>query len=108
MSASPQDSYLFLHPYVRYGLGMVYYRSSRHEEALWHFRRAIEVNPCNAVLVCCEGMVRIYYMSTSGPVILLSTQVHEQRKNWTAALEVYNRAVSLAPNSSLVLFKRVR
>jgi len=51
-------------------------------------------------------MIRL--LSTSGRVILLSAQVHEQRKNWTEALEVYNRAVSLAPNSSLVLFKRVR
>lgn len=42
---------------ARYGLGMVYYRSSRFDEAQWHFRKAIEINPCNAVLICCEGMV---------------------------------------------------
>lgn len=49
--------------------------------------------------------------TTSALVILMtvsSAQVYEQRKNWPAALEVYNRAVLLAPNSSLVLFKRVR
>jgi hypothetical protein len=54
-----QDSNRLRGVLCRYGLGMVYYRSSRYDEAQWHFRKAIEINPCNAVLVCCEGMVRM-------------------------------------------------
>ena len=43
----------------RYGLGMVYYRTNMIDLAQWHFRKAIDTNPSNAVLICCEGMVGV-------------------------------------------------
>jgi anaphase-promoting complex subunit 3 len=93
----------------RYGLGMVYYRTTKLDLAQWHFRKAIDINPSNAVLICCEGMVCV----SPGRTILASDRVHwfkvyEQKKEYRLALAVYTRAVAAAPNSSLVMFRRAR
>lgn len=56
---------LILIKFGRYGLGMVYYRTNKIDLAQWHFRKAIEINPTNAVLICCEGMVSVSYWGLS-------------------------------------------
>jgi hypothetical protein len=43
----------------RYGLGTAYLRKNKLRHAEHHFRRAVEINPSNAVLVCCVGQVRL-------------------------------------------------
>lgn len=51
----------FIDPYVesddRYGMGLVYLKTGKPAYAEHHFRRAAEINPSNAVLLCCIGMV---------------------------------------------------
>ena len=41
-----------------YGLGKVYEKLGKYEVAEKHFRTAAAINPTNAVLICCIGMVR--------------------------------------------------
>lgn len=43
---------------TRYGLGTCYMRMSKIRMAEFHFRKAVEINPKNAVLLGCLGMVR--------------------------------------------------
>ncbi len=45
-----------------YGLGKVYEKMGKYEVAEKHFRTAATINPTNAVLVCCIGMVRSYHL----------------------------------------------
>ncbi len=41
----------------RYGLGTVYLKENKLRKAGYHFGKAIEISPSNAVLVSCEGTV---------------------------------------------------
>ena len=53
-----------LHAYLgrvfqrRYGLGTCYLRKSKIRMAEYHYRKAAEIHPNNAVLLGCVGMVR--------------------------------------------------
>ncbi|EIW70360.1 hypothetical protein TREMEDRAFT_28684 [Tremella mesenterica DSM 1558] len=73
-----------------YGMGLVYLKTGKPKHAEHHFRRAAELNPTNAVLLCCIGMVL------------------EQMDNVIQALEYYDKAVRFSPNSPMVVFKRIR
>jgi hypothetical protein len=42
----------------RYGLGTCYLRKSKIRMAEYHYRKAAEIHPNNAVLLGCVGMVR--------------------------------------------------
>src|SRR5258708_31325326 len=39
-------------------MGMAFFKTNKYNVAQWHFRRAIEINPSNALLWSCDGMVR--------------------------------------------------
>lgn len=43
----------------RYGLGTCYLRMSKIRLAEYHYRKAVEIHPKNAVLLGCVGMVRV-------------------------------------------------
>lgn len=58
--------------------------------AEYHFRKAVEINSSNAMLVSCIGSVL------------------EKQDRKKEALEMYERACLLAPYSPAVRFKRVR
>ncbi|KAK8864454.1 hypothetical protein IAR55_001703 [Kwoniella newhampshirensis] len=73
-----------------YGMGLVYLKTGKHKYAEHHFRRAVEINPTNAVLLCCVGMVL------------------EQSDDIVQAIRYYERAVLFAPDSPMVHFKRIR
>lgn len=53
------NAYYFLISRGRYGLGTCYLRMSKIRLAEYHYRKAAEVHPSNAVLLGCLGMVRI-------------------------------------------------
>ncbi|OCF36805.1 anaphase-promoting complex subunit 3 [Kwoniella heveanensis BCC8398] len=73
-----------------YGMGLVYMKTGKTRYAEHHFRRAVDINPTNAVLLCCVGMVL------------------EQSDDIVQAIHFYERAVAYAPNSPMVQFKRIR
>jgi hypothetical protein len=50
----PSLAYLFEY---RYGLGTCYLRMSKIRLAEYHYRKAVEIHPKNAVLLGCVGMV---------------------------------------------------
>jgi len=52
-----QHAYLLVRSH-RYGLGTCYLRMSKIRLAEYHFRKAAEIHPRNAVLLGCVGMVR--------------------------------------------------
>lgn len=42
-----------------YGLGRVYDKQGKYDTARKHYKRAAEINPTNAILVCCMGVVSL-------------------------------------------------
>ena len=73
-----------------YGLGKVYEKMGKWEIAEQHYRTAAKINPTNAVLVCCIGVVL------------------EKCKKPHDALVMYGHACALAPGSALSRFKKAR
>ncbi|KAJ1657484.1 anaphase-promoting complex subunit cdc27 [Dispira simplex] len=64
-----------------YGLGMVYYQTEQDRLAEYHFQRAQELYPHNAILLCCLGMVQ------------------EKMGDYQKALEHYQGAIQVASPS---------
>ncbi|KNZ75458.1 Protein bimA [Termitomyces sp. J132] len=73
-----------------YGLGTCYLRMSRLRLAEYHYRKAVEIHPSNAVLLGCVGMTV------------------ERRGDRSAALGLFNDAVKLAPDNALVRYRRAK
>ncbi|KAF9476333.1 TPR-like protein [Pholiota conissans] len=73
-----------------YGLGTCYLRMSKVRLAEYHFRKAGEIHPKNAVLLGCIGMAV------------------ERRGNRDEALDLFNSAVSLCPENALVRYRRAK
>ena len=73
-----------------YGLGTVYDRMGKLDFAAKHFRNAASINPTNAVLICCIGLLL------------------EKMGDASAAYFQYERACSLAPHSVLARFRKAR
>ncbi|KAL9129588.1 MAG: hypothetical protein Q9217_002008 [Psora testacea] len=73
-----------------YGLGMVYERQGKYAVAEHHYRTAASINPTNAVLITCIG-------------VLL-----EKQKNPKAALVKYAEACQLAEKDALPRFKKAK
>ncbi|PYH95782.1 TPR-like protein [Aspergillus ellipticus CBS 707.79] len=73
-----------------YGLGTVYDKMGKLEFAESHFRNAANINPTNAVLICCIGLVL------------------EKMNNPRGALAQYSNACRLAPHSVLARFRKAR
>ncbi|KAH7924550.1 TPR-like protein [Leucogyrophana mollusca] len=73
-----------------YGLGTCYLRMSKIRLAEYHYRKAVEIHPHNAVLLGCVGMAI------------------ERRGDKLAALSLFNQAVRLAPDNALVRYRRAK
>ncbi|KAI0665010.1 protein prenylyltransferase [Cubamyces menziesii] len=73
-----------------YGLGTCYMRMSKLRLAEYHFRKASEIHPQNAVLLGCVGMVQERYMK------------------YDKALELFNRAILYSPENALVRYHRAK
>ncbi|RMZ77180.1 hypothetical protein DV738_g4471, partial [Chaetothyriales sp. CBS 135597] len=73
-----------------YGLGKVYEKMGKWQIAETHFATAAQINPNNAVLVCCMGVVV------------------EKLRDPVRALDLYTRACALSPNSALTRFKKAK
>ncbi|KAM0755672.1 TPR-like protein [Meredithblackwellia eburnea MCA 4105] len=73
-----------------FGLGNVYMQTGKYRLAEYYFRKACDINPSNATLICCVGAVL------------------EKLGKKEDALELYEEAVRLAPDSPAVRFKRVK
>ena len=73
-----------------YGLGKVFEKQGKYTFAEQHYRTAASINPTNAVLICCIGLVL------------------EKLKNPKAALIQYSRACELSEKSALCRFKKAR
>lgn len=73
-----------------YGLGRVYEKMGKLEFAEHHYRTAAEINPTNAVLVCCIGMI-----------------LDRMGKPKEALLQ-FSHACELSPNSVLARMRKAR
>jgi len=73
-----------------YGLGTCYLRMSKIRLAEYHYRKAVEIHPNNAVLLGCVGMAV------------------ERGGDRDAALSLFDRAVGLAPENALVRYRRAK
>ncbi|KAF9246486.1 hypothetical protein BU15DRAFT_85246 [Melanogaster broomeanus] len=73
-----------------YGLGSCYLRMSKLRLAEYHYRKALEIHPQNAVLLGCVGMTV------------------ERRGDKAAAYSLFDQAVRLAPDNALVRYRRAK
>ncbi|GBE82491.1 Anaphase-promoting complex subunit 3 [Sparassis crispa] len=73
-----------------YGLGSCYMRMSKLRLADYHYRRAAQIHPQNAVLLGCVGMV------------------HQRCGEHDKALKLFDEAVSLSPENALVRYRRAK
>ncbi|TFY68902.1 hypothetical protein EVG20_g3372 [Dentipellis fragilis] len=73
-----------------YGLGTCYLRMSKIRMAEYHYRKAAEIHPNNAVLLGCVGMVV------------------ERRGDRAGALALFDEAVKLSPDNALVRYRRAK
>ncbi|THH33983.1 hypothetical protein EUX98_g338 [Antrodiella citrinella] len=73
-----------------YGLGTCYMRMSKLRLADYHFRKASDINPRNAILLGCVGMV------------------HERSGNSEAALALFDEAIRMSPDNALVRYHRAK
>lgn len=73
-----------------YGLGTCYLRMSKIRMAEYHYRKAAEIHPNNAVLLGCVGMAV------------------ERRADHQAALALFDQAVKLSPENALVRYRRAK
>jgi anaphase-promoting complex subunit 3 len=73
-----------------YGLGRSLERMGKLEDAERHYRIAAQINPSNATLMVCIGVI------------------FEKLRKKPNALDCYSRALDLAPNSALARFKKAR
>ncbi|PPQ68934.1 hypothetical protein CVT25_009028 [Psilocybe cyanescens] len=73
-----------------YGLGTCYLRMSKLRLAEYHFRKASEIHPKNAVLLGCVGMAV------------------ERRGDRETALSLFNEAIRIAPDNALVRYRRAK
>lgn len=90
----------------RYGLGTCYLRMSKLRLAEYHFRKAVEIHPNNAVLLGCVGMVREILLF---PLWSLNfCQVVERRGDRDGARALFDKAVQLSPENALVRYRRAK
>jgi len=73
-----------------YGLGTCYLRMSKLRLAEYHYRRASDIHPTNAVLLGCVGMAV------------------ERRGANEEALSLFARAVQICPENALVRYRRAK
>ncbi|GAB7343322.1 hypothetical protein MBLNU457_1371t1 [Dothideomycetes sp. NU457] len=73
-----------------YGLGRCYERMGKYEDAERHYRIAASINPSNAVLIVCIGVVL------------------EKLRHPRQALAQYSLALEISPGSALARFKKAR
>ncbi|CAL1704161.1 unnamed protein product [Somion occarium] len=73
-----------------YGLGTCYMRMSKLRLADYHFRKAAEIHPNNAILLGCVGMI------------------FERTGNIEAALALFDQAIQLSPDNALVRYHRAK
>ena len=69
---------------------MTYMKTGLNDQADFHFAKAALVNPTNAVLVTCRGIVL------------------ERQRRHEEALQQYERACELAPTNALARFKKAK
>ncbi|KAJ7582835.1 hypothetical protein C8J56DRAFT_865104 [Mycena floridula] len=73
-----------------YGLGTCYLRMSKIRLAEYHYRKAVEIHPHNAVLLGCVGMAV------------------ERRGERATALSLFDDAVRISPDNALVRYRRAK
>jgi anaphase-promoting complex subunit 3 len=91
--------------FSRYGLGTCYLRLSKIRLAEYHFRKAVEIHPNNAVLLGCVGMVGLFCSVDTHADDL---QAVERRGDREAALGLFDEAIELAPENALVRYRRAK
>ncbi|KZT28557.1 TPR-like protein [Neolentinus lepideus HHB14362 ss-1] len=73
-----------------YGLGVCYLRKNKLRVAEYHFRKALEIHPNNAVLLGCVAVAI------------------ERRGDRDTALALYEQAVRTSPDNALVRYRRAK
>lgn len=113
-TVSVQLSLEAYHANDRYGLGTCYLRTSKVRLAEYHYRKALEIHPQNAVLFGCVGMVSRFCPRLLIRELLVGVQLTcvsqtvERRGDKVAAYSLFDQAVRLAPDNALVRYRRAK
>jgi anaphase-promoting complex subunit 3 len=76
--------------------------------AEYHYRKAVEIHPNNAVLLGCVGMVSPHFAGVTGLGFSSCHQAVERRGDRDSAVSLFNEAVRLAPENALVRYRRAK
>lgn len=103
-----------------YGIGTIYYKQEKYKNAELHFRKSLEINPHNSVLLCHIGIVQHALQLTSAACDTLQAAVEMSPRNPLCkfhhanvliAMERYEEAAhelrelkEIVPKESLVYF----
>lgn len=109
--AETRCAYLYAYAaFARYGLGTCYMRMSKLRLADYHYRKAAQIHPQNAVLLGCVGMVSAPGLGHGRLRIITfnCVQVTERMNDQEGALRLFDQAVRLSPDNALVRYRRAK
>lgn len=76
--------------------------------AQYHFERAVEIHPANAVLLGCLGMVSVNVKGIFKNSNFSGIQVRERQGHVDDALSLFDVALVTSPNNALVRYRRAK
>lgn len=73
--------------------------------AEYHYRKAAEIHPTNAILIGCIGLVSCFLLSLLLAVLMLHKTKERTGDNETA-IQLYGKAIEYCPENALVRYRR--
>lgn len=89
----------------RYGLGTCYLRMNKVRTAEYHYRKAAEIHPTNAILIGCIGLVSHSHCFFCLQFFTLQKTKERVGENETA-VQLYGKAIEYCPENALVRYRR--
>lgn len=102
---SPHGEEAYLYDASRYGLGTCYLRMNKVRMAEYHYRKAAEIHPTNAILIGCIGLVSSFCCLC----FLLFFTLHKTKERTgdnETAIQLYGKAIEYCPENALVRYRR--
>ena len=95
----------YLSDAFRYGLGTCYLRMNKVRMAEYHYRKAAEIHPTNAILIGCIGLVSFFFCFCF-PLFFTLHKTKERVGDNEIAIQLYGKAIEYCPENALVRYRR--
>ena len=83
-------------------------RASKIRRAEYHFKKAMDIHPNNAVVLGCVAMVSLTKLLLGNGLTFRDVQTMERTGQSTEALRYYNKAIEVSPENALVRYRRAK